>query len=343
VACPQTAVSGLRRRSIQTVLACMPKADSTLWYDDPWHSREALFAARSVDDWLRRAADSCFGAGHVRAQLAARRWQAPTRRVVLLHNGPPTEEQRVWTGLLSAPPGAMLHGLSAAQYDGLRGITPDVLTLVVPGSSRNCRKRLKDIAATWPVAIRWSTVLGPADVAPAALPPRTRLARSLVDAAAERVTERRARVIVLAGVQQRLVLPSALSDALSRRGRCRNRAIISEAVVDALGGVESLPESDFNNIVRRQNLPEPRRQQVLKRPDGRYFLDNDWPQYGVRAEIHGIPHFEVRNWDNDLLRQNDISIEGGGLLLFSSYATRHLQQKVGDQLGRMLRRRGWTG
>lgn len=70
---------------------------------------------------------------------------------------------------------------------------------------------------------------------------------------------------------------------------------------------------------------------------------NDWPDYGIRAEVHGIPHSEIQNWDNDLIRQNDISIEGGGLLLFSSYATRHLQSQVGDQLVRMFRRRGWPG
>ncbi len=260
-----------------------------------------------------------------------------------MHNGPLTQDQQMWVALMSAPPGTLLHGLSGAQHDGLRGITPHQLTLVVPGSSRNCLGRFGELADDWEISLRWSTKLGPEDVNPLSIPPRTRLPRSLIDGASERVPKRRARVIVLAAVQQRLLRTPTLWEALSRRGRCRNRAIIVESILDATGGIESLPEADFNVIRRRRRLPEPRRQQVLQRPDGRYFLDNDWPEFGVRVEIHGIPHSEVQNWDNDLLRQNDISIEGGGLLLFSSYATRHLPYQVGDQLVRMLRRRGWSG
>ncbi len=303
----------------------------------------AAEAARQVGVMTRQAAAGTFGRSRVCAQLAAHRWQAPTPRVIVLHNGPLTQDQLMWSALMSGPPGALLHGLSGAQYDGLRGMTPDQLTVVVPGHSRNCSGRLREFADQCGIGLRWSTMLGPEDVNPLSVPPRTRLPRSLVDAASDRVAKRRARVIVLAGVQQRLLRPVALSEAMSRRGRCRNRAIIAESILDAAGGIESLPEGDFNAIRRRLRIPEPRRQQILQRPDGRYFLDNDWPEFGVRAEIHGIPHYEIQDWDNDLLRQNDISIEGGGLLLFSSYATRHLPDQVGDQLVRMLRRRGWSG
>jgi len=46
-----------------------------------------------------------FGRGHVRHQLASRRWQRPARGVVWLHNGPITESQRHWVALLVCPPG----------------------------------------------------------------------------------------------------------------------------------------------------------------------------------------------------------------------------------------------
>lgn len=101
------------------------------------------------------------------------------------------------------------------------------------------------------------------------------------------------------------------------------------------------PRVRVETIRRRLRLPDPTRQQILRLPDGRYYLDNDWPAYGVRVEIHGIPHMQVRNWDDDLLRQNDISIAGGGLLIFSSYAVRHAQPRVEAQLVEMFRRRGW--
>ena len=63
----------------------------------------------------------------------------------------------------------------------------------------------------------------------------------------------------------------------------------------------------------------------------------------MSAEIHGIPHHAVRQWDADLRRANEIVIGGERLLIFSSYAIRHEQVAVADQLFRMARACGWTG
>jgi hypothetical protein len=199
-----------------------------------------------------------------------------------------------------------------------------------------------DLPPDWNVEIRWSRMLGSSDVNLDAIPPRTRLPRSIIDAASAKVPERRSRVIVLAAVQQRLTTAMSLRDALSRRGRCRHRALIVESIRDAHGGIESLPERDFEVLRRTRGLPAPTRQSVLRRVDGRYYLDNDWPAFGIRVEIHGIPHSEVRNWDEDLLRQNDITIDGGGLLVFSSYAIRHFGPVVGEQLEKAFVARGWS-
>ncbi|MBA3233275.1 MAG: hypothetical protein H0T17_04925 [Propionibacteriales bacterium] len=302
----------------------------------------SVLAAREAGVWSRRDACLLFGEPRVRAQLAGRRWQAPLPSVLVTHNGSLTDEQRMWVVLLGAPPGVRLHGLSAAVHDGLRGLEPDGLTIVMPGASRNPARAQLEVPVEWEVRLRWSTMLGPDDVNNDALPPRTRFPRSIVDAASERVPERRSRVIVLAAVQQRRARPAALWDALSRRGRCRNRAIIVESIRDAEGGIESLPERGFELQRRRLGLPEPARQRVMQRGDRRYYLDDEWPDLGIRVEIHGIPHSEVRQWDDDLLRQNDISIQGG-LLVFSSYAIRHLQPRVDRQLLDMFRSRGWRG
>ena len=286
---------------------------------------------------------SLYGNGHVRAQIDAHRWQQPVTGVLVNHNGPIPLEQQTWVALLAAPPGAMLHGLTAAVHAGLKGLEPDGLAIVIPGSSRNPRPvRIRQLPTDWNVAVRWSTKLGPEDVALGAIPPRTRVPRSIIDAASERVAPRRSRVLVLAAVQQQLTRPPDLWDALSRRGRCRNRAIIAESIVDAAGGIDSLPEHDFEQLRRVRRMPEPTRQSVLRRPDGRYYLDAEWINLAIRAEIHGIPHSKVANWDRDLERQNEITIAGGGLLIFSSYAIRHLAGTVGDQLERMFRSRGWT-
>ncbi len=302
----------------------------------------SVLAARRCQVWRRHDLCLRYGEAHVQAQVDARRWQAALPHVIVLHNGPLTNDQRLWAVLTSGPPGTLLHGLSGLMFDGLRGLSPDRLTVVIPGPSAGRGRRQLATPPGWDVAVRWSTKLGPEDVNPLVVPPRTRVARSVVDAASERVSVRRARVIVLAAVQQRLVVTHQLWDALSRRGRCRNRAVIMESIHDAGGGIQSLPEHEFDLLRRRLHLPEPRRQRVVRRRDGRYFLDVEWPEFGIRVEIHGIPHSHVATWDDDLLRQNDLIAEGG-LLIFSSYAVRHRQDRIASQLLALFRRRGWRG
>jgi hypothetical protein len=292
---------------------------------------------------VRRAdASAEFGDEVVRANLLGRRWQSPLAHLVVLHNGPLTPEQRVWVTLLPAPVGSVIGGLSAAVLDGFKGFSDDALTVVAPGSSRNQAVRLLR-GCDWPTRLHWSTQLGPEDVRRGSLPPRTRLPRSIVDAASERIAPRRARVLVLAAVQQRLTTPPTLWDALSRRGPCRNRAIIAESIVDATGGVESLPEGAYNALLTDRGLPVPARQTIVQRVDGRFYLDAEWEEFQARAEIHGAPHFEIGNWDRDLMRQNEITVARGGLLVFSSYAIRHEPRRVGEQTEALLRRNGWRG
>ena len=178
---------------------------------------------------------------------------------------------------------------------------------------------------------------------PLRLPPRTRPARSAIDEASWSRHERRARVVVLATAQQGLASAGELSAALARRGTPRHRALILESIHDAAGGIQSLPERDVELIRRRCRLPEPTRQSVLRRRDGRYYLDLDWHRYHARCEVHGIPHSYVAQWDADVDRTNEIALTGPRLLVFTSWAVRRRPDRVGDQLTRLLRRGGWAG
>jgi len=125
---------------------------------------------------------------------------------------------------------------------------------------------------------------------------------------------------------------------LSRRGPCRNRALIAETIGDA-GGVESLPQRDFDQLCVRAGLPPPARQRVMRHPSGRYYLDRYWPALDLCVEVHGIPHLAVTQWDDDVYRQNEIGIAGSGLLIFTSFAVRHLADRVVDQLARYAAQR----
>jgi hypothetical protein len=271
----------------------------------------------------------------VRAQLDAKRWQQPHSRVVVTHNGPLTPVQRLWIALLAGPHSAVLGGSTAARLDGMTGITDQVTHVVIPqGASR------PEVCG---VHYRFSTQLGPEDVHPNRHPPRTRIARSLVDAAISCQGEKEARWFIISGAQQRLVKPAAMRDALSRRARCRWRRIIEESIDDAEGGIHSLPERDFDRIVVARGLPAPTRQAVMQRPGGAYYLDAHWKKYCTSAEIHGSQHLEPAQWDTDLERGSEIAAQGGRLLQFSSYAVRHQPDRVGDQLARALTNAGWRG
>ena len=273
-----------------------------------------------------------FGRSRVRAEVQARRWNNPAHGLIVLHNGSLSDPQRHRVALAASAPESVLGGLSALVEDGFAGFAPGVPTVVQPMGSR--RPSYTDVQA------RWSTYLGAEDVHPLRCPRRVRPTRAVVDAASWHDNERYARAIVLAAVQQRIVATRQLREALTRRVRCRHRALIVESVLDAHGGIQSLPERDFDTIRAAAGLPRPRRQRVITRADGRCYLDVAWDDFDAACEIHGIPDTLVPQWDGDLMRTNEITLAGPRLLSFSSY-TRRQHETVTHQLRRLLKRGGW--
>ncbi|MPY96585.1 MAG: hypothetical protein GEU97_01035 [Actinophytocola sp.] len=280
-----------------------------------------------------REAQTFLTTGEIRACVVSGRWQRAHRGVLVAHNGPLTPDEELWVCLLAAPPGSALAGPTAARLEGLRGFESTTTHVVVPHGQRGVRRER--------VTVLRSSRLGPEDVHPLRAPRRTCVERSVLDMASTARSPRVARAPLLAVVQQGLTIPDRLRDALARRGQCRHRSLITETIDDAEGGIQSLPEREFAQILRRCGLPQPTRQCVVRRPDGRYYLDADWEDYDLSAEVHGLPHLEVRNWDADLDRHNELTIDGRRLVQFASYAVRHSPDRVGDQVERGLRRGGF--
>lgn len=238
----------------------------------------------------------------------------------------------MWPSLPAVP--AVLGGLTALGFDHFKGFEDLRPTVVMPIGSRP--PSYDDVIP------HWSKWLGDEDVHPLREPRRTRPERSLVDATSWTAADEQARLIIIAGVQQGLSTTRLLREALTRRGRCKRRSIIIESILDAAGGIQSLPERDFREICRKLRLPKASHQRPIRGKDGRYYLDVEWIEHGVAAEIHGIPHLAVEQWDSDLDRANEVVIGDKRLLIFSSYGVRHKADRVGDQLTRMFRRAGWT-
>lgn len=172
--------------------------------DDPTFSRAAAAGVMTTS-----YAVAVFGRGHLRAQLAARRWQRPYRGVIVMHNGPLTHDQVLWLTLSACPPRTVLGGLTAAALDGLEGFPQAGVCVLLPKGGR--RPRLDGLVTSW------STHLGTDQVHPARTPPRTRITRSLIDGASSQQAPARARAIILAGVQQRLVVAESLEASRDSR------------------------------------------------------------------------------------------------------------------------------
>jgi Protein of unknown function (DUF559) len=239
--------------------------------------------------------------------------------------------------ILAAGQGAALAGLTAAQLDGLTGFDDRRIHVLIP-ASRVVRTRLPAS-----VVIHRSRSFTPSDVHPARRPPRTRMARSVVDAASWMRTESGTRALLAAGVQQRLVRAEDLAAELARRKGMHRQALIRAAIADITDGAQALSELDFSRLTRRYGLPGPSRQALRRDSAGRVrWLDACWEGARVVAEIDGLWHMEPATWWADMRRDNDLSIDGYLVLRFPAFAVREHPDVVATQLADALRRRGQT-
>jgi hypothetical protein len=294
------------------------------------HTRQCgVLTTQSAAAWV--------GAPAVRWRIDAGHWQRPCYGVVVTHSGPLSHDQLLWVAVLCSGTRAVLAGLTAAQMDGLTGFDDGRIHVMVP-ASRIVRTRLPDASV-----VHRSRSFGPADIHPARQPPRTRTARSIVDAASWMRTENGARAVLAAGVQQRLVRPVDLKAELARRKGGPRQALLTATVADITGGAQALSELDFCRLTRRSGLPEPSRQVLRRDSSGRArWLDAYWELTRVVAEIDGLWHMDAAAWWADMRRDNELTISGYRVLRFPAFAIRERPDLVVAQIAEALRLGGLT-
>lgn len=271
------------------------------------------------------------GRGQVDAAISARRWQRHGRRVVVLHNGALSQRQREWVAVLLPGKLAGLAGLSGAAAGGLRGFEPERVHVVVAHGT--------EVTAPGWVKLHESRRLLAADVRTDLDPPRTRLSRSVVDAAVWSASPRRACAILCACVQQRLATPTQLQHELGKAGRVRHAGVLRAILGDISGGGHTLAEIDLGPLARRAGLPAPRRQALRREAGDRVrYLDAefDLPD-GTRlaVEIDGAVHLTPETWWDDQDRQNELLIGGLPTLRYASLTLRLCPELVVSQLRRI--------
>jgi hypothetical protein len=277
----------------------------------------------------------------LRWQETSGRWQKPARGVVVAQSGPLTDRQLLRAALLRAGPQASLAGLTAARLDGLKGFddkrpigeTPIYLLVPVGYRRRTPPRGLN-------VVTHYSRALTGVDVHPTRQPRRTRIARSLIDAAAWMPTDRGSMAILAAGVQQRLARVADLAPVADRMENLRRRLII-QTLADIAGGSQAISELDFLRLVVRPfGLPEPSRQSARRdRPGRRCWIDAAWDDRKITVEIDGAQHTEdpLQRWD-DMERDIDLTLDGYQTLRFPAWLVRNNPGHVAGRIGEALSR-----
>lgn len=277
-------------------------------------------------------------------------WRVLGPRVVVLHTGSLTTQARWWVGVLhadltedgaetSAPPAgpapasepdevatsacvAALTGPTATEAGGLTGFETPVVHVVV-AHGREVGDLVHPLVT---VRVHQTRHLEIGEVHPVLTPARIRLPRAVMESASAVAVgrPRRARAIIAAAVQQRLVRPPDLHAFGTVRRTLPGRRLLLETIADAAGGSHSLPEIDFLRGLSRAGLPTPTRQRRVRRADGTWYLDIDFDEYEVTVEINGLQHYELLLSESDDLRRAVLQIGGRIVVDVSCYAVRHL-------------------
>lgn len=284
--------------------------------------------------------------GELYWRVSSGRWQRPCNGVIVAHSGPLTESQVLRVTWLSGGRNAALAGLTAAWLGGFTGFgdknpIPDkTIFLVVPVSHK------KRIELPWPnIEIRYSRALTEKDVYVNLEPRRTKMARSLIDAAAWMPTDRGAMAVLAAGVQQRKTRVPDLRETLDRCKWVRRRALMREILCDIEGGAQALSELDFYRAVIRQfGLPQPSGQAGRRDSRGKQrWIDVMFEEWNVVVEIDGAQHTQpLEQWD-DMDRDNDLNIDGYRVLRFPAWLVRRNPERVARKILEALRRAGYQG
>lgn len=308
--------------------------------DDAGELDWLLFSQSQVITWAQ--ASRLLSPGKVRHLVATGRWRRWCRGVLVAHSAPTlTRAEQLWVAVLSVGADAVLAGLTAAAEAGLRGFRAGPIDVLVREGHSTATARRRLLPGMPGVRVHRTRSL-PSDQVQQARPLRTTTPRSLVDAAAWARSDDEARAIIAAGCQQRLVLPDEVVAVAAGLPRARRRALVIETARYAAGGAEALSEIDFLRLCRRHGLPAPDLQQRRTDASGRTrYLDAYWRTWRLHVEVDGAHHMEVRHWEADMRRQNDVWIRGDRVLRFSAWQVRHRPAEVVAQLRRALEAAGW--
>jgi hypothetical protein len=275
-------------------------------------ARIARIAGRQHGVFTVGQATSCgFTPRTIEYRLKTGRWQSIHRGVYRLAGGTRTFEQRTMAAVLAGGASAVASHRAAGALFRLEGIEQGTIEILVP---RARRVRQKGIRVHRAELVR-------ADVARISGIPVTTPARTLIDLASVIARDPLEDALDDA-VRRKLVHPRSLEsrlEGMQRRGSTGAGVLLSLVKKRTTRNVAG---SGRENRVRRAlvkaGLPEPVRQFEIFDRDGTFVArpDLSYPDHRVYIEYDGARHFDPRQREADLERQNRLSCLGWRPLTF---------------------------
>jgi very-short-patch-repair endonuclease len=266
----------------------------------------------------RQAVQAGYALGQIDHRVHMREWVAVDHGVYRASETPTSWLQRLMAACLAGP--AVASHRAAAELWGFPGFGNGLVEVT---ALRHKRRKPSDVIWHETVRLdeRQATVVEGVPV--------TRPLRTIIDLGA--VVDEASLLVALDDVlRRRLASLQGLAAELEawgerRRGSGRVRRALALRVGEPIP--ESILETEFEELVRREGLPTPSRQWRLRHPDGTLLarVDFAYPAARLAIEIDGARYHDAAH---DVDRQNDIEGIGWRVLRFAARHIRHRPRDV---------------
>ena len=222
-------------------------------------------------------------------------WQRPLPGVVILGNAPPTRRQLVEAALLYVGSEAVVTGVAACRYHGLRTASDEPTVHVLVPHRRKVKSSDHVIVER--------TIRFPARVVRDGVP-LAPLPRAVLDACRRFRAHDPCRALIAEAVQGGRVAPAALEHELTL-GSQRGTAVPREVLRDVLAGARSVAEIDGMRVWQSTGLPPLSWNVDLYDEDGQFIARPDgWcGEVGLAWEIDSYEyHFGREGYARTLKR-----------------------------------------
>jgi very-short-patch-repair endonuclease len=251
-------------------------------------------------------------------------WQRLLPGTYLAATGAPTTSQWEIAALVYAGSGSVITGAAALRHHGIRAPETAAITVLIPAR--------RSVRSTGPVRIWRTTRMPPIPLNDG--PVRVALpARAVADTARALSRLSDVRAVVADAVQSRRCPIFLLEDELDEGPR-RGSALLRQVIDEVRGGVRSVAEAEFRDLLRRARLPPPMfNARILAGDTFVATVDAWWQRAGVAAEVDSREwHLRPADWERTMRRHRAMTAHGILVLHFTPRMIRNDPASVAKEV-----------